>query len=244
MSRIDRIAPLVCSEIPIIVESGIITAYNIEKVKRFCRGVLIGSAILGSRSIKNSLEYFKEQSLNYPFIWVKPSAFLYKRLDHISAELEKRGFSVIHTFPISNTPNIYCAMYLNKFKKYPKEGILYFSLMAESLKQVEFRGGNPNYSEVWFLRHARYSLLEAYEILNSIKREIRVQEESPVAMVKIDNKAPSPVLLHSMHVPDSSFFAHHRELAILSQFREYNIGIKDYIDKKLYLDDITIEESS
>lgn len=238
MSRLNQLAPLVHPEIPVIAESGITTAYDIEKLKGFCRGVLIGSAILGSRSIEGSLKYFKEQNIDYPFIWVRPSAFLYRRMNWLLEKLERKGFSIVHSFPINNTPDVYHALYLSKLKKYPKEGVVYFTLMAESLKQIGQRGGNPNYSEVWFLQHSHFSLIEAYETLGSIKREIRVQEEIPVTTVRIQNRI-WPVLLHSVHVPNPTYFDHRKELAIFSQFRDYNIGIEEYIEQKLYLDDVS-----
>jgi hypothetical protein len=119
-------------------------------------------------------------------------------------------------------------MYKHKFREEPGEGRIYYSAMAEALNQVALRGGNPDYSEVWFLDYEKKTSQEVYELLLGIKAIMMEKESLRVSSIWIDG-VDMPIELHSIHMPCHSEFDRSRELAILSAFRECSRSIEDYL---------------
>lgn len=229
MGKIHRLRPLITEGIPTIAASGIKTNYDIHRHCVGCDGVLIGSAILESRNISGALEYFQKGEDNYPFVWVRPAAFLFLEcLRTLQQELGDVGFSVKYTFKVLNTECVFAAMYQHKFREQMQEGRKYYAVMSEGLRQIRRRGGNPDYSEVWFLETGE-KLTDVYHKLLDIKARIRARESTPITSVWVDGDS-MPVQLHSLHTPDPSLYEHRRDLTVLSSFREYTQNLASYLE--------------
>ncbi|HBB56818.1 TPA: hypothetical protein DEW47_01135 [Patescibacteria group bacterium] len=227
--KINKLKTLIPKDVHVIGESGIKTNYDICRHFKECRGVIIGSAILESRNITGSFRYFASKTDELPFIWVRPAAFLFpQRLRLLDKLLKEHGFLIEHSFKIQNTPKVFVEMYKNKFQQNPKEGRIFFNAMHEGLNQITLRGGNAEYSEVWFLSHCNLSILQSYSKILDIKKELRLQEKVPVSRIWID-KINMPVLLHAIHSSDPSISEHNRDLSVLSSFRECQQSFTDYI---------------
>ena len=233
LEKVRRLSSLIPPGISVIAASGMETVHDIIRCGERCDGVLIGSSILRSRDMESSLRYFKELNDDLPFVWVRPPVFLFNRVQKLTAHLEEKGFSLSHSAVLNSTPEIYRKLYMDVLMKAPREGLMYYSVLAEMLKQVELRGGNVRYSEVWFLNHSHETLLKAYQALTEMKIEMRRKENIPVTTVRIHGNT-WPVFMHSIHVPDPSYYAHARDLAVLAETRADEVGIVEYIEKRLY----------
>lgn len=228
MGKVPHLSSLVSSDVHLIAESGIKTNYDIKRYCRSSSGVIVGSSILESRNVEGSLQYFAFPDKEPPFVWVRPPAFLFpERLQFIISTLRESGFEIGHSFKVQNTPQVYAKMYEPKFRKNPIEGKLFYSVMQEGLNQVALRGGNPEYSEVWMLKSQESNLIEALKLLLGVKEYTREKEGVPVTTTLTEG-VEMPVLLHSIHSPDPTWFDYQHDFAVLSRFREHRNTLLDF----------------
>ena len=229
---------LIPDNVPIIVESGINYPHDLWRFHKMFNAVMIGSAFVESEDIESKVRSFMLPSSSsfYPFIWVKPAAYLDINgriaYDFLIENLLALGFRIRERIVANKAPEIAYALYKHKLIKYPKEGLFWYHVVAAYYDFISRQGDNCR-SEIIFLEKKK-SLMEDMRRLSQLKIFFRNKIDNTLFIHDYLGQSVK-IKMHSFHVSDIDLESCKHDLSILMKYPCLNLSINDYMTKRMYL---------
>ncbi len=231
-----KLKQLIPDHIPIIIESGIKYLHDLYRFRGIFDAVLVGSAFVESENLEIQVKSFVCPDLSdfYPFVWVKPAAFLQNKTvyNFLIKYLNKLGFQIEEKILTNKAPEIACALYRHELINRP-DGLLGYHIIAAYYDFLVKQMGDNSTSEIIFLKK-KHSLIEDLKELNRLKIYFRTAIDNTVFIHQYLGKIFN-IEMHSFHVPDPNIKSYERDLSILMKYPCLTLSIKDYIEQKMYL---------
>lgn len=160
---------------------------------------------INESEIHQTIAYLQEGKIDLPYLWLRPSAFIWNKSQIILDYLCESWFQITYRLRLNDFLDRFFYTKETLFEKDPKHGSLVLSAIeratAHANQKLEDR---KNVNELWFLKCDNANIANAYETLKEIKMRVREEHEDDTVDFINFGGINTPVKVHSIHTPDLS----------------------------------------